>query len=267
MANNLINQSLEDQFLHWHQDMETRQEEQARQMAKLRRCADHLQQENDRLRARLEEDWVENAQGSSHLAPPVKQNKGKKPIRPDNNNAAADDELYFGSSLLPDLPPPMNNVEDESRKRPPRHSSRSVSGIPPWVQREFSRERRQMEQAPENIPTWHRGVALSLPFMYPTFGAAPASYMLAPTAVRGPKDMLSSSLGQHILSYEPPRGFVIPSFSMYDGFSDPYDHMMHFNYVMILNAGDDHLLCKVFSTILKGLALAWFHKLLRGSIN
>ena len=37
--------------------------------------------------------------------------------------------------------------------------------------------------------------------------------------------MMSSPLGQHILDYEPPRGFVIPPFAMYDDSSDPYDHM------------------------------------------
>ena len=79
--------------------------------------------------------------------------------------------------------------------------------------------------------------------------------------------MLSSLLGQHILDYEPPRGFVIPPFAMYDGSSDPYNHMLHFNQAMILNAGDDRLLCKVFPASLKGSALAWFHKLPRGSIN
>ena len=36
---------------------------------------------------------------------------------------------------------------------------------------------------------------------------------------------------------------------------------------MILNTGDDRLLCKVFLASLKGPALAWFHKLPRGSIN
>ena len=66
--------------------------------------------------------------------------------------------------------------------------------------------------------------------------------MPASTTVRGPEDMLSSSLGQHILSYKPPRGFVISSFSMYDGSSYSYDHMLHFNQAMILNAGDDRLL-------------------------
>ena len=101
-----------------------------------------------------------------------------------------------------------------------------------------------------------RGAVPSLQFRYPAFGAASAPYMSAPTVVRGLEDMLSSSLGQHILSYEPPRGFVIPSFAMYDGYFDPYDHMLHFNQVMILNAGDDRLLCKVFQANLKGPALA-----------
>ena len=36
---------------------------------------------------------------------------------------------------------------------------------------------------------------------------------------------------------------------------------------MILNAGNDRLLCKVFPASLKGPALAWFHKLPRGSLN
>ena len=197
----------------------------------------------------------------------MKQNKGKEPIRPDNSDAAADDELSSGSSLLLDLPPPKNNTEAESRKRPPHRSSLSVSGMPHRVQREFSRERRESEQAPENMSMWHRGVAPSLPFVYPTFKATPAPYMLAPTTVWGPEDMISSPLGQHILSYESPHGFVISSFAMYAGSSNPYDHMLHFNQAMILNVGDDHLLCKVFPASLKGPALAWFHKLPWRSIN
>ena len=40
---------------------------------------------------------------------------------------------------------------------------------------------------------------------------------------------------------------------MYDGSSDPYDHMLHFNQAMILNAGDDRLLCKVFSALVDKL--------------
>ena len=75
------------------------------------------------------------------------------------------------------------------------------------------------------------------------------------------------STRQHILDYNPPCDFSMPPFAMYDGSSDPYDHMLHYNQAMILNAGDDRLLCKVFPASLKGPALAWFHKLPRGSIN
>ena len=148
-------------------------------------------------------------------------------------------------------------MEAESRKRSPHHSSRSVSGMHRRVRRETNKNRRQSKQAPENVPTWHRGVEPPLPFMYPTFGDAPALHILTSTTVWEPEDILSSPLGQHILSYEPPYGFVIPSFAMYDGSSDPYDHMLHFN----------HLLCKVFLASLEGPALAWFHKLPRRSIN
>ena len=79
--------------------------------------------------------------------------------------------------------------------------------------------------------------------------------------------MLSTPLGQHILDYDPPRSFSIPPFAMYDSSSDLYDHMLHYNQTMILSAGDDRLLCKVFPANLKDPALAWFYKLPRGSIN
>ena len=72
--------------------MEAKQEEQAKQMDELQSRADHLHQENDHLRARLEEDRGENARGSRHPAPPVKQNNGKEPILPGDSDAVADDE-------------------------------------------------------------------------------------------------------------------------------------------------------------------------------
>ena len=87
-------------------------------MVELQSRADHLQQENDHMQARLEGEQLENARGGSHPTPSIKQSKGKEPIRPDNSDAAADDELSSGSSSLPDLPLPKNNVKAESRKRP-----------------------------------------------------------------------------------------------------------------------------------------------------
>ena len=43
--------------------------------------------------------------------------------------------------------------------------------------------------------------------------------------------------------------------------------MVHPTQEMILSAGYDWLLCKVFPASLKGPAIAWFHKLPKGSIN
>ena len=68
--------------------------------------------------------------------------------------------------------------------------------------------------------------------------------------------MLFSPLGQHILNYKPPRGFVIPTFTTIDGSSDSYDHMLHYNRTMILIADNGRLLCKVFSGSLRGPSLA-----------
>ena len=86
--------------------------------------------------------------------------------------------------------------------------------------------------------------------------------------IRIPDDILFLPIGQHILDYEPPRGFVILDFATFDGFADPYDHMFHYNQAMILNTNNNNLLlCKVFPASLRGPALAWFHKLPCNSIN
>ena len=80
---------------------------------------------------------------------------------------------------------------------------------------------------------------------------------MPPTAlIRIPDDMLSSPLGRHILDYEPPSGFVIPAFTTFDGSADPYNHMLHYNQAMILNASNDHLLSKVFPASLRGPAFS-----------
>ena len=44
---------------------------------------------------------------------------------------------------------------------------------------------------------------------------------------------------------------------MYNGSSDSYDHMLHFNQAMILNAGNDRLLCKVFPASLNSFGQLW----------
>ena len=57
------------------------------------------------------------------------------------------------------------------------------------------------------------------------------------------------------------------AFTIFDGFNDPYDHLLHYNKAMTTNTGNDRLLCKVFPTSLQVPMLAWLHKLPRNSIN
>ena len=135
------------------------------------------------------------------------------------------------------------------------------------MRREANRDRPHSELAPEYISALLGGMAPQFLLEQYPFVAPLALHATFYPPVRGPYDMLSSPLGEHILDYEPPRGFVIPLFAMYDDSSDPYDHMLHFNQAMILQAGNDRLLWKVFPASLKGPALAWFHKLPRRSLN
>ena len=74
-------------------------------------------------------------------------------------------------------------------------------------------------------------------------------------------DMFSTLFTPDIITYEPPRGFIIPKFSVFDGSSDPFDHIMHYRQLMTLDIGNDTLLCKVFPASLQGQALSWFHRL------
>ncbi|RVX04697.1 hypothetical protein CK203_024983 [Vitis vinifera] len=80
-------------------------------------------------------------------------------------------------------------------------------------------------------------------------------------------DMLSTSFNPHIINYEPPRGFLVPKFTMYDGMSDPFDHLLHYPQLMTLDIGNDVLLYKVFLVSLHGSTLSWFHRLPQNSIN
>ncbi|KAL6334170.1 hypothetical protein AAG906_006746 [Vitis piasezkii] len=74
--------------------------------------------------------------------------------------------------------------------------------------------------------------------------------------------MLSTSFNPHIINYESPKGFVVPKFMMYDGMSDPFDHIMHSRQLMTLDIGNDALMCKVFSASLHDQAFSWFHRFL-----
>ena len=85
-----------------------------------------------------------------------------------------------------------------------------------------------------------------MPLVHPAFGTRLTFYMPPVTLIRRPNNMLSSPLGQHILDHELPHGFVMPAFATFNDSTDLYNHMLSYNQAMILNAGNDRLLCKVF---------------------
>ena len=127
-----MNQSLENQFLHWCQDMERKQEEQARQMKELQGQAKCLWHENDQLRAQIEKSH-KDAQDNGRNMQPIACNKGKGLLVPDNFDTLENDELSLGSSPSLNLSLAMNtqkSTRTRSYKRPSPHLtfSDAVSG-------------------------------------------------------------------------------------------------------------------------------------------
>ena len=141
-------------------------------MVELREHANRLQQENELLRARLETNEVENPQGAAQPVPLPRADKGKGPALPDYSDHPADEELSSNSSPLPRRSPPQNNVEAESRKRPPRQSSRPISVAHRQMQRKASRDRPRLELAPEYISTRFGGMAPQFPPKQPARGTS-----------------------------------------------------------------------------------------------
>ena len=116
MSSNPATQPIKDSFLRWHQEMEAKQEEQARQMAELHEHANHLLQENECLRALLEINRVENPQVAAQPIPLTRADKGKGPALLNHSDHPAYDEYSSDSSLLSRRPPPQNNAKAKSKK-------------------------------------------------------------------------------------------------------------------------------------------------------
>ena len=64
-----------------------------------------------------------------------------------------------------------------------------------------------------------------------------------------------------------PRRFHQPTFSLYDGQSDPVEHISHFSQKMAIYSRDEALMCKVFSSSLGPVAMRWFNGLRANSIE
>ena len=54
---------------------------------------------------------------------------------------------------------------------------------------------------------------------------------------------------------------------MYNGKTDPVEHVIHFNQRMTVHSKNETLMCKVFSSSLGLVAMRWFDGLQKGSLN
>ena len=64
-----------------------------------------------------------------------------------------------------------------------------------------------------------------------------------------------------------PLQFTQPTVTMYNGRTDPVEHVSHFNQRMIVLSKNEALMCKVFPSNLGSVAMRWFDGLGEGSIN
>lgn len=64
-----------------------------------------------------------------------------------------------------------------------------------------------------------------------------------------------------------PKKFGIPLMEPFDESKDPFDHLETYKTLMLLHDYSDGVMCRVFSTTLKGLTRKWFNSLQPNSIN
>ncbi|XP_062119325.1 uncharacterized protein LOC133833084 [Humulus lupulus] len=76
-----------------------------------------------------------------------------------------------------------------------------------------------------------------------------------------------SPFSEWIMNEPKPRNFIIPSLPTFNGKGDPLNHLFQFQQKMALEANNEAIQCKVFSTTFSGPALLWFRQLKARSLN
>ena len=81
-------------------------------------------------------------------------------------------------------------------------------------------------------------------------------------------DRISQSpFTRRIEGVELPRRFHQPTFIIYNGRTDPVEHVSQFNQRMAVHSRDEALMCKVFPSSLGPMVMRWFDSLKSNSIN
>ena len=76
-----------------------------------------------------------------------------------------------------------------------------------------------------------------------------------------------SPFSSHIERAELPYHFTQPTFTIYNGRTDPVEHVSHFNQRMTIYSRNKALMCKLFPSSHGPIAMRWFNGLEEGSIG
>ena len=91
---------------------------------------------------------------------------------------------------------------------------------------------------------------------------SPSYQDLANDAMSKALDRISqSSFTRRIERAVLPRWFHQPTFAIYNGRTDPVEHVSQFNQRMAIHSKDEALMCKVFPSSLGPMAMRWFDAL------
>ncbi|XP_059639567.1 uncharacterized protein LOC132281936 [Cornus florida] len=96
---------------------------------------------------------------------------------------------------------------------------------------------------------------------------ATAKFQKENEALRSAARTVDSPFTDEILNAPSPRKFSMPVFILFDGTTDPIDHVYHIQLKIALNTEKDSLMCKCCPTSLAGPVLNWFKNLPRGSVD
>ena len=97
---------------------------------------------------------------------------------------------------------------------------------------------------------------------------SPSYKGLANDAISKALDRISQSPFTHrIEGSKLPQRFHQPTFTIYNGRTDPVEHVSQFNQRMTIHSRDKALMCKVFPSSLGPMVMRWFNSLKPNSIN
>ena len=79
--------------------------------------------------------------------------------------------------------------------------------------------------------------------------------------------VVESPFTRNIEGVSLPQRFCQPTFTLYNGRTDPVEHVSHFSQKMAIHSRDEALICKIFPSSLGPMAMRWFNGLKGNSID